>query len=330
MSDDPPHETTSESPVVPPPVIVRHIPLPEVPSQETFGDTLRWIFVGKHGIRAGWSLLIFLFLMVLTVIPVGIVLVVTHVPISAKVQDPTVAIVGEFLSLVLVFVPTVVMSIIERKRFWNYGFTERRAFRRFAGGFCSGFVAISILVGMLSLGGWIVFDPTHLSVADALKYAALWGVAFLILALFEESMFRGYAQVTLTRGTNFWSAAVMLSVLFGLVHLPNPGETWIGILQVMLVGLVFSLSLRLTGSLLWAVGLHAGWDWAQSYFYGTPDSGLVVQGHLLSTHPMGNPTWSGGPAGPEGSVLAVFVLFAIGLGIWLYWRPKRPSPEPAG
>src|ERR1700745_2783677 len=35
--------------------------------------------------------------------------------------------------------------------------------------------------------------------------------------------------------------------------------------SVVGAGLLFCLSLWLTKSLYWAVGLHAGWDWSQSY-----------------------------------------------------------------
>jgi hypothetical protein len=85
----------------------------------------------------------------------------------------------------------------------------------------------------------------------AWKYALLWLSAFLIVALFEEGLLRGYLQFTLTRGLTFWWAAAMLSVLFGLLHVGNEGESPIGIFVAIAGGLVLCLSLKLTGSLLW-------------------------------------------------------------------------------
>lgn len=79
-----------------------------------------------------------------------------------------------------------------------------------------------------------------------------------------------------------------------------------------------------TKSLWWAVGAHAGWDWGQSYFYGTADSGLIAQGRFLNSRPVGNTLWSGGTAGPEGSVLVVPLLVLIAVGMWLWWG-VRPS-----
>ena len=75
---------------------------------------------------------------------------------------------------------------------------------------------------------------------------------------------------------------------------------------------------------VWAIGLHMAWDWAQSFLYGVPDSGQLVQGRLFATHPSGNPMLSGGTVGPEGSVLLVPVL-ALVLVVLFY---THPSPQP--
>lgn len=97
--------------------------------------------------------------------------------------------------------------------------------------------------------------------------------------------------------------------------------------QGLRAGAVHCSSLRsfwYTKSLWWAVGAHAGWDWGQSYFYGTADSGLIAQGHFLNSRPVGNTLWSGGTTGPEGSVLVVPLLVLIAVGMWLWWG-VRPS-----
>src|SRR5262250_1932599 len=73
-----------------------------------------------------------------------------------------------------------------------------------------------------------------------------------------------------------------------------------------------------------AVGFHAGWDWDQSYFYGTPNSGLVMKGHRLAEHPRGNPLWSGGTAGPEASLLLLPLLILMAICMWVWWGKKKP------
>jgi hypothetical protein len=125
----------------------------------------------------------------------------------------------------------------------------------------------------------------------------------------------------------FWQAAWVTSTLFGFIHTGNNGENWIGIFAAAAIGFVFCVSVRLTGSAWWAIGCHAAWDWAETYFYGTADSGLVATGHVLNTTPTGNPLWSGGADGPEGSLLVLFAIaLLLALLLALYGRRKIAAP----
>ena len=109
--------------------------------------------------------------------------------------------------------------------------------------------------------------------------------------------------------------------LFGLGRGSNPGESPIGLPSAGLASMVFCFSLWRTGSLWWAIGFHTSWDWGQSFLYGVADSGLMVQHHLLATHPVGKPVLSGGMTGPEGSVFIVAVL-ALATLIILFTLPR--------
>jgi len=131
-------------------------------------------------------------------------------------------------------------------------------------------------------------------------------------------------------GANFWQAAWVTSTLFGFVHTGNGGENWVGIFSAAAIGFIFCVSMRLTGSAWWAIGCHTAWDWAESYFYGTADSGMVAQGHYLTTSPAGNVLWRGGTDGPEGSLLVLGALLLLLLAlIVLYGRGKPATLTPA-
>jgi membrane protease YdiL (CAAX protease family) len=124
----------------------------------------------------------------------------------------------------------------------------------------------------------------------------------------------------------FWQAAWLTSTCFGYVHTFNQGETWIGIFSTAAIGFIFCVSIRLTGSAWWAIGFHAAWDWAQTFFYGTADSGFQPHGHLLTTTPTGAALWSGGSDGPEGSLLVIpIVLLVLVVMIVVYYR-RQPLP----
>ena len=125
--------------------------------------------------------------------------------------------------------------------------------------------------------------------------------------------------------SGFWQAAWVSSTLFGFGHTSNNGENWIGIFAAAFIGFVFCVSVWVTGSAWWAIGCHAAWDWAETYFYGTADSGMVAPGHLLTTSTGGNPLWSGGADGPEGSLLIIPV--ALLILAWLLVIYRRPKPS---
>lgn len=134
---------------------------------------------------------------------------------------------------------------------------------------------------------------------------------FLVVALTEEMLFRGYVLVELARAALFWPAAVGLALLFGSLHwLKGGGENFYGGLQAFGAALMFALSFRMTGSLWIAIGVHFGWDFAQSFIFGVPDSAIVFSHSLLKASLHGPDIWTGGSVGPEGSPLS-FILFPL-------------------
>ena len=151
------------------------------------------------------------------------------------------------------------------------------------------------------------------------KGNGVWGVyAVALLGLFPCL----YLHQRSAARSAFWYAAWVTSTAFGFLHTTNGGENWVGIFSAAAIGFVFCVSIRVTGSAWWAIGCHAGWDWAETYFYGTADSGVTAQGHYLITSPAGNPFWSGGTDGPEGSVLILAVIAMLLAWLLLFYGRK--------
>ncbi len=288
---------------------------------------MHWVFIGAEGLRAGWGVLLFVLLFIgfsfLSIQVLKHLLPPSH---RSPVFGLRLAFISEGAQLVPLLLATGIMALIERRPLLAYGYQGTERAVRFISGLVWGFVALSALVLALWMAGLLVFDGVQLHGADVWKYALGWGVLFLVVAVFEESTLRGYLQFTLTRGIGFWWGALLLSFLFGFSHGTNPGETPVGLFGAAAVGMVFCLSLWYTGSLWWALGCHASWDWAESYFYGTSDSGLMAQGHLFGEHPTGPRLWSGGTTGPEGSLLAIVLLAIMALAMWLWWGRRVESP----
>ncbi len=301
-------------------------PIPPTPP-----SALRKTFMGKDGLRAGWSLLIFMAIFAAIAFCINVIAHKLY-PAAANsgkaaaelMGKPAFLLTGESLQFLLVLLITWIMSKVERRPYSVYGLGGSRKLAHFLAGLAWGVTCLSLLVLTLWKTGLLVIDSRLLFGSNILRYGAIWLLGFLMVGLFEEYLTRGYLQYTLTRGLaglyqwafktrhsaalGFWTSAAIFSILFGLGHGKNPGESPIGLLSAGLVAIVFCLSLWRTGSLWWAIGFHASWDWAQSFLYGVADSGLMVQHHLLATHPIGKPLLSGGATGPEGSIFIIAIL----------------------
>ncbi|MGA7077526.1 MAG: CPBP family intramembrane glutamic endopeptidase [Terriglobales bacterium] len=306
---------------------------------------LHKIFLGQDGLRAGWSLLVFIAMMAAVLYATSVVLHKVH-PVDPNAAKPVeisakTGIVFESIPFVALLLVTWVMSKIERRPNSVYGLGGSHKVAHFFAGLAWGVVCLSLLVLTLWKTGLLVIDRRLLFGNDVVRYGAIWLLGFLLVGLLEEYLTRGYVQYTLTRGLaglyrwafktrhgevlGFWTSAVVISFLFGLGHGKNPGESPIGMLSAGLAGIVFCLSLWRTGFLWWAIGFHTAWDWSQSFLYGVADSGIIVQHHLLATHPVGKPVLSGGVTGPEGSIFILAIFGLIVLIILLTLPRARPS-----
>lgn len=241
---------------------------------------------------------------------------------TVQSELPTKAITAFFVLLA-----TWIVSRMEKRPLDDYGAPPRQAFgKRFWEGTVWGFAMLSVILLVLRVSGHFQIDSVALTGEGVFRYALGWAAAFLAVSLTEEFGFRGYLLFIVSRRRSFWPAAVILSVAFGAAHLANHGENVLGILQVVATGLLFCLTIRRTGNLWFAVGFHAAWDWAETFFYGTPDSGLLGVGRYLNTSVQG-PDWlTGGTAGPEGSVIALLVLLFAALLIHFRF-PKAIYPD---
>ena len=224
---------------------------------------------------------------------------------------------------------TAGMAVLERRRIGDYGLPVNEIFgKNFWLGALLGLAEVSVLVGLITVFGGYSFGAFALHGAEVVRWGLVHLLLFLFVGLYEEYLFRGYAQFTLGKGIGFWPAAIALSLGFGYVHLHNGGENWIGAASVAVVGLLFAFTLKRTGSLWYAVGLHMAFDWGESFLYSVPNSGEVLRGHL-SNAVLRGPTWlSGGTVGPEGSV---FCFLTIGMQfLVVMWLFPAKKGEPVG
>lgn len=294
-------------------------------------SVIKSIFIGPNGIRAGWRLLIFVVIVPALILLTGLIARMFLRPSPpadpSAPQEITASLLAVNVVVFLLIVAAVfIMSRIERRPMRTYGLMLRGAFGgNFWIGAAAGFLAITVLLLAISAFGDFHFGQVSLAGADIMRYGLLWGGSFLMTGFLEEYLFRGYPLFTLTTGIGFWPATILLGLVFALAHRGNANENWLGLFEIVPIALFFSLTLRRTGTLWFAIGYHAAWDWGESYFYGIPDSGLMVRGHLLTGTFKGSSWITGGSAGPEGSILVLPLTLLV---IWLFHMAYRKAKYP--
>ena len=197
----------------------------------------------------------------------------------------------------------------------------RRAPGELALGIVIGGTIMAIIIGILWSGGWVVITASPITaVSESLKQT-------IQSAVIEEVLLRIVIFRMLWRAFGVWPALIATALLFGGLHLSNPDASLFGALCLVAGEGIGAGLYLLTGRIWMSIGMHAGWNFAQGWLFGSAVSGLdSFAGGPLQTHPAeGIATLlSGGGFGPEASIAALIVSLAgSGLCLGLAWRKGR-------
>lgn len=218
------------------------------------------------------------------------------------------------LLLGLVIAPIALVLRIFKEPFQLSAWAFGSAMRLTVCGLATGLILLAVMAGLMWLLGAVTFGIATPTISSAISGLLMSAILWLAQAAGEEGLHRGYAFVQICRAISFWPTAVLSSAWFMYGHIGNEGETVLGIIAAGLLGLALSYSLLKTGSLWFALGFHASWNFSQSFVFGFHNSGGKPLASLLSATLDGSPLLTGGTTGPEASLLVLpvlIVLFAI-------------------
>lgn len=266
--------------------------------------TARDFFVGADG-RARWFWRLVLFAVAVTA---SLILVQSIAgPLLAGVAlrpGESMLVQAWVFMLALLMAHAILLRLVDR-RGWSWMGLGREAARpaTLIGGAAIGALAIGVPSGLLLAARWLRVDPA----ADGSWGAAAYALATTLgpAAMWEELAFRGYIFAVLRERFGAIVPLVVTSVLFGLVHLENPGASALPIAMVVVAGFFLGAILLATRSLWAAWAAHFAWNWTMAAIFHmqvsggefpTPDYRVVEVG----------PDWlTGGGWGPEGGVAAL-------------------------
>src|SRR6202167_5918387 len=136
---------------------------------------------------------------------------------------------------------------------------------------------------------------------------------FILAAVLEEVVMRGVVFRILEQSLGSWLALALSALIFGALHLLNPGTTLLNAGAIMLeAGILLAAAYMLTRRLWLCMGIHFAWNFTQGGIFSAAVSGGKAKG-LLQGQMIG-PAWlTGGSFGVEASVVALVVCIIAGL-----------------
>jgi CAAX protease family protein len=281
---------------------------------------IREIFVNRHSeIRSGWKISIFVLLL-------GVLLLVLVVPFQLL------GVTSDFISTLNTGVGILAATYIMTRKF------HRKPLKAIGLSLHPGLVregGIGCILGVLMMGGIFIIEYSlgyaerfwlGLSAGTVLWTLVSSMASFLVAAISEELLFRGYPFQVLIQGVTFLPATIIMAILFGAAHLANPHASALGFVNTALAAVLFSVSYMKTRSLWLPLGLHFSWNFAQTTVFGFPTSGIAFSGFRLFRSVQAGPEWvTGGAYGPEAGILTTITLLAA---TWYILKaPYLATPE---
>ncbi|MDB5433394.1 MAG: family intrarane metalloprotease [Caulobacter sp.] len=203
---------------------------------------------------------------------------------------------------------------------------EKRAVRELAlawfvpeilGGLAIGGVIMAAIIGALAAAGMVTIEAAPVAhISQSLKET-------IQSSVIEETLLRLVIFRLLWRAFGVWPALGLAALLFGALHLGNPGATVFSALCLLAGEGIGAGLYMLTGRPWLSIGMHAGWNFTQGWVFGSAVSGVgFFAGGPLITRPVAGvaPFLSGGGFGPESSLSALILSLVASVAIlWLAW-----------
>lgn len=186
-------------------------------------------------------------------------------------------------------------------------FKKNKNYRLFWEGSLIAFILIHIYVFFTLIFNVGQFE-LNLALSIELLYVVLaYVLAFLAVSLFEESLFRDYMLFKFRKRYGTEKAILLSSIIFSLIHifgyLSTGNLTVIGLLNAFIIGVLLSVVVITTHSIMWALGFHLFWNLTQTIFLEIEIGGIVLN--------IERGIWAGTKNIPESGLIVSIVLFIL-------------------
>lgn len=197
-------------------------------------------------------------------------------------------------------------------------------------GVLAGGLGILIPSGALLAAHWLRSGPGVANAGSSLGFGVSSALMFLPQSLSEELLSRGYAFAAIREAAGPGAALTISSLVFGALHLANPGADARSFAIVVIAGVWLGSIVVFTGSVYASWMAHFAWNAGIVSVLHAPVSGIAFPTPDYSVTSAG-PTWAtGGAWGPEASAFAVLAMLASIFAVYKWTRARGlPHTEPS-
>jgi uncharacterized protein len=264
----------------------------------------RALFVAPSGaIRAPWRVVIFLGVVAASYLASEVLAGPAISMLLRSVGVTGVASESWIIAIALLLATAICIRLVDRRPWGDVWLDAAAAKPRYVvAGFAIGALTIAVPIVALIGTGWLHAAAS----APGSWWAACLHVSALLIpaALAEELLTRGYILSVLRESWGWLWAIAATSIVFGLLHLQNPGATAGSVAMVTLAGFFLAAVLYRTRSLYAAWSAHFAWNWTMAVIFHASVSGLPLESPGYRYVDAG-PDWAtGGVWGPEGGIPA--------------------------
>ena len=238
---------------------------------------------------------------------------------------------NSYLFAFVVFLVSVLLTFIfrrwiDRKSFLSLGLDVHDRFHDAMAGLGLSVFIIGISSLFLQFSGYlkwtdIIYDPKNLFLSLG---------ATILIAFFEELIFRGYILTNLMGSMSKWLALGISSLLFMVMESFGPHAGFFSWINTLVMGLILGLNYIYTRNLLFSIFFHTGWLFVQGPLLGfTLNTPFPT---LLQTELYGNENISGGVNGLQGSLVLLVVSLLGFAALYFFLQNKlrklsQPVPD---
>lgn len=217
------------------------------------------------------------------------------------------------IGLILTFIFSLAICLlwvkfVEKRKISSIGLKREGAFAKFIKGFVIGLLLFTSVTFLMYIFGIITLEQGFKIGLKSLPGILIIIPGWIVQSSTEEIITRGWYMNVVGAKHTPAIGFIASSIIFGVMHLANPGVGFISILNIVLVGFMFGLYVIYSQDLWGACAMHAAWNFAQGNIFGFTVSGLNAEHNtLLKFSSQGHEIFTGGQFGPEASIFTTLV-----------------------